>query len=449
MIENTGKLTRKEIMGHATAGIGQNLVYGLWGSYAMYFYTDVFGITAGMASIIMMVSRIWDAVNDPMMGAIADKTKTKWGRYKPYILFMPIVVSILLIMSFSTPPLGAQGKIFYAFTTYILMSMAFTAVDIPYWSLPSAMTSDSKIRSKIFSTSRVSTTLTSLIAGVIIIPLTEMIGGENMQKGFFFVAVIFALASSFFYIFGIRMVHERVEPPKQEKSSVGEAIKVVTKNRPLIMIFLSVIFILTTNSLRSSVMPYYAQYNMGSRTLVSIMTLCNIPGMVCGMALAPILANKLGKKKTYLLACIYGAITNSIFYFVGYKNLVLVFACIAFTAASYGCIVVLESSMIADTIEYAQWKTGQRRAAVITASQTFASKICSSISAALIGVILTVTGFIANQVQNMQVLSSFHLMMTLMIAVAYVIAMIPMHFNPLTEKMHDEIIADLETRMSE
>lgn len=446
MENRTNDVTGREIAGHAIAGIGQNLVYGLWGSFVMIFYTDVFGISALAAGMIMMFTRVWDAVNDPMMGAIADKTRTKWGRYKPWVMFMSVPVGILLVLSFCTPNLPPTGKIIYGAVTYVLMSMAFTAVDIPYWSLPSAMTSDGAKRSKIFSTSRVSTTLTSLIAGVVIVPVTELVGKGNQQKGFLAVAIIFAVASSLFYIFGIRNVQEHVAPVKQEKTGAKEAIKVITQNKPLLLIIASVLFILTTNSLRSSVMPYYAQYNMGSRALVSIMTLCNIPGMLCGMLIAPILAKKLGKKRTYLLACVYGAVTNIIFFVLGYTNLTLVFLCIGFTAASYGCIVVLESSMIADTIEYAQLKTGQRRAALVSSTQTFASKVCSSISGGLIGVILTVSGYVANQPQSETVLSSFHMMMTLLIAAAYIVAMIPMKFNPMTEEMHAKIVAELEEK---
>lgn len=128
-----GEVTGREMFGHAIAGFGQNLIFGLWSSYMLVFYTDIFGISAGVASIIMLLTRVWDGVNDPMMGSIADHTRTKWGRYRPWLLFMAPVIVIFLVLNFSSPDLSPAMKIAYAGVTYVMMSMAFTAVDVPYW----------------------------------------------------------------------------------------------------------------------------------------------------------------------------------------------------------------------------------------------------------------------------------------------------------------------------
>ena len=435
---------KREIAGHAAAGIGQNLVYGLWGSYILIFYTDVFGITAGAAGLIMMFTRIWDAVNDPMMGMVADRTRTKWGRYRPWLLFMAVPVGILLILNFYTPDLSGGGKVAYAAITYVLLSMAFTAVDIPYWSLPSAMTRDSSRRAGIFSIARTATTLTSVISAVIIIPLTQRLGGGSQEKGFFRTAVLFAAFSIFFYMIGFGNIREHVEPVKQKKEGLGNSLKVLACNKPLLLIILSVLIILTANGLRNSTLPYFAQYNLGALSLVSILTALSIPGMLAGMLLAPVLAKKFGKKKVFLGACIYGMISNLLFFFTEYTDTVRVFLMIALTGVSFGFILVLESAMIADTIEYAQWKTGQRREGMISSTQTFVSKLCLALSGGLIGLILTVTGYTPGQVQTGTTLMAFHMMMTLVVAAAFALAMVPMFFYGLTEEVHAGIVKELE-----
>jgi GPH family glycoside/pentoside/hexuronide:cation symporter/probable glucitol transport protein GutA len=173
----SGTVTGREIAGHAIAGIGQNLFFGLWSGYMLVFFTDVFGISGGAAGLIMMFTRVWDAINDPMMGVIADRTRTRWGRYRPWLLFMALPMIFFLALNFSAPSLSPTGKIVYAAFAYVFMSMAFTAVDVPYWTLPAAMTQDVGKRTLIYSASRISTTLSSLVVMIVAIPLITALGG--------------------------------------------------------------------------------------------------------------------------------------------------------------------------------------------------------------------------------------------------------------------------------
>ena len=231
---------------------------------------------------------------------------------------------------------------------------------------------------------------------------------------------------------------------KQKKEGLGNSLKVLACNKPLLLIILSVLIILTANGLRNSTLPYFAQYNLGALSLVSILTALSIPGMLAGMLLAPVLAKKFGKKKVFLGACIYGMISNLLFFFTEYTDTVRVFLMIALTGVSFGFILVLESAMIADTIEYAQWKTGQRREGLISSTQTFVSKLCLALSGGLIGLILTVTGYTPGQVQTGTTLMAFHMMMTLVVAAAFALAMVPMFFYGLTEEVHAGIVKELE-----
>ncbi len=200
-----GEVTGREMFGHAIAGFGQNLIFGLWSSYMLVFYTDIFGISAGAASIIMLLTRVWDGVNDPMMGTIADHTRTKWGRYRPWLLFMAPVIVVFLVLNFSIPDLSPALKVAYAGVTYVMMSMAFTAVDVPYWTMPAAMSSDVPKRSRIISLSRMTTTLASTVLGVMAIPLISVLGQGDKAKGYMLTALTVGILGAVFTSLGLQI----------------------------------------------------------------------------------------------------------------------------------------------------------------------------------------------------------------------------------------------------
>lgn len=444
-----GILKKSEIAGHAVAGVGQNLVFGLWSSYMLVFFTDVFGIGGGVAGLIMMFTRIWDAVNDPMMGVIADRTRTKWGRYRPWLLFMALPIVLFLVLNFSSPNLSGTGKVVYAAITYVLMSMAFTAVDVPYWTLPSAMTKDINKRTTIYSVSRTTTTLASTAVGVVAIPLVNALGGGNASKGYFGAAIVIGVAGAALYLVGFSLIREHVTPPPSEKFSMKVLGQAIFRNKPLMMAVLAMVIGFTCTFLRNGMVIYFVQYNLGSMDLVPIFSLLTLPGMLLGMLLSPVLSKKLGGKNLFIFSCLAGGILNLLFYFIGYSNLTLVMVFYVITSIPSGLTMVLVSSLIANTIEYAEWKTGSRHEGLISSSQTFAAKIVIAISGGLSGLILTVIHYTPNVAQPSSSLSAFHMAVTLFPAIGMFLGIIPMLFYELTDKRHAEIVAELEQGKAE
>ena len=445
-VEKRGPVTLSEIAGHAVAGVGQNLIFGLWSGYMLVFFTDVFGIAGGAAGLIMMFTRIWDAVNDPMMGVIADRTRTRWGRYRPWLLFMAAPIIVFLTLNFSAPDLSATGKILYAYITYVMMSMAFTAVDVPYWTLPAAMSEDVKKRTAIYSVSRTATTLTGVVVGIIAIPLITAIGRGNMAQGYFFTALILSAAGAVLYLTGFSLVREHVEPPPAEKFSFKEAVKVIIQNKPLLLIILSTTVAFSSSFVRSNLLIYYVQYNLGSLELVPLFNLVQLPAMILGVVLTPLLSKKLGQKRLFIAACLWAASFNMVFFFSGYDSAQAVLALFFLSGISMGLLMVLVSSMIANTIEYAEWKTGQRREGLISSTQTFLAKLCMAIGGGLSGFILSLSKYEPNVPQSESTLSIFHFTMTLLTALGLGLGIIPMLFNDFTEKKHAEIQAELNAR---
>lgn len=439
------KVTGSQYLGHALGGLGQNIIFGLWSGYMMIFYTDVFGLSAGIVGLLFLVSRLWDGINDPLMGIIADRTRTKWGRFRPWLVFMMVPIGVCLVLNFYVPNISGKALIIYAFVTYILMSMAFTAVDVPYWSLPAAMTEDPNTRTKIFSISRLTTTFASILVGALVIPLVNVIGKGDMANGFRGVAIVFAIVGSVLYLSSFVLVKEHV-PASTEKFVFKKAIKALTANKPLVIILFCSLISTTMLTMRMNIQNYYAQYNLGSLDLVPILSVIGLPGIVIGALTAPLLAKKLGKKRVLIVSNIFTLIAGVVFYFVGYSNVTLVIAMMGLLMLPIGINMVLTSAMIADTIEYAEWKTGQRNEGLISSTQTLAAKFSMAIAGGLVGLILVVTNYTPNVQQSVQTLDALHATMSLFLAFGALISLIPLKFYDLTEEKHAEIVDILRER---
>ncbi|MGL4373546.1 MAG: glycoside-pentoside-hexuronide (GPH):cation symporter, partial [Turicibacter sp.] len=289
----------KEILGHALGGVGQNFIFAFWSGYMMMFYTDVFGLTAAFVGLLFFGARIWDAINDPMMGMLADRTRTRWGRFRPWLLFMPLVIGICLVLNFTIPSLSGKSAMVYAVITYMMMSMAFTAVDIPYWSMPSAMTTDPNTRTKIFSFSRLSTSLASVVAGIFIIPLINVMGGGDMAKGFCGAAIVIAIIGAIFYLISFSLVREHV-PGSTEKFNYKKAFQALSQNKPLMIALGAALACNLGLIIKMSLQLYYVQYNLGSLDLIPIFSFLALPGIVLGSLMTPSLCKKFGKKTTLI-----------------------------------------------------------------------------------------------------------------------------------------------------
>lgn len=441
-----GEVKRSEIAGHAIAGVGQNLVFGIWSGYMLLFFTDVFGISGAVAGLIMMLARFWDAVNDPIMGVIADRTRTKWGRYRPWLLFMAVPMVFFLALNFSAPALNPTGKIIFAAVTYIGMSMAYTAVDIPYWTLPTAMTTSVQKRSTIYSSSKITTTLASIVVSIAVIPLVNAFGGGDMAKGFFRTALLIGVIGALFYLLGFALIREHVMPLKQEKTGIKKAAKIIATNKPLLMTILSTLFAFTGTYLRQNMSMYYIQYNLGSLDLVPVFSVLALPGMLIGMAISSVLTKHLGGKKLYIYSCVLAGLLYIAAYFIGYSNMTAVMVVNVLAGIPTGITTVVMAVLAANTIEYSEWKTGSRNEGLISSSQTFSTKFVIAISGGLAGLILSLVNYIPAAVQPDSVLTTLHVTQSILPAILSFAGIIPMLFYDLTDERHAEIVRELEQR---
>lgn len=439
----------REIVGHALGGLGQNTVYALWSGSITAFYTDVYGLNPIFMGMLFLVARIWDGFNDPMMGILADRSKSRFGRYRCWLLRMPLLVGICLILNFSVPNLAGTGKLVFAAITYILMGMAFTSVDIPFWSLPTAMTGDPQERTKIFTTTTMSTNIASAMASTLIPMLIMGFGGpkgDGAPHAYFMTALIVAGIGCVLYLTCFGLVREHVKAPTQ-KFSFKLAFKAVYTNKPLFCVMVTNLVINVAFIAKMTFNYFYFSYTLGNYSLMAIMGLLTIPCMVLGSLSVPFIVKRFGKKKS-VIGLTGGVLAASvIFFFVGYSSIPLVMIFSALQVTLVGACTVVINAMTADTTEYGEWMTGQRNEGIITSTRTLIAKIASALVGVVTAVVLTAAQYNSEAaVQSAYTMGAFHMVVSLLPGIVMFIGVIPMFFYSLTEERHAQIVAEINAR---
>ena len=439
------KISLKEKLAYGIGPFGQNFIYNLMASFLLFFYTDVFGITAAAAGTLLVVARVWDAVNDPMMGMIADRTKSRWGKFRPYLLFTPLLFLPFAVATFTVPSFTKySSKLIWAYVTYIGFGMLYTASDVPFWALSSVITKDSVERNSLVAYPRFFATVAVAIATVATQPLIKILGKGNQAKGFQLTALVYSVLTIISFLICFFNVKERVPSDTNVKVTFSKSIKALTKNKPLMLVFISGFFLGIATTSKLSALLYLAKYNLNNEGLYTLIAGLNIPFILIGILLVSPISKKIGKIKTYILFNAIFALGSYLFYFTGWSNLTVLISLNCFSSIGMSAPLVIQTSMIADTIEYSEYNIGSRNEGIIFSTQTFMAKITSALSTVLIAAMLTAFNYKANQVQTMQTLQGIQTMTALVPAIATTLTIIPMLFYKLDEKEHERLVNLIE-----
>ncbi|MGE5677376.1 MAG: MFS transporter [Pseudomonadota bacterium] len=438
------KVRFKEKLGFSLGVFGQNIIYGFFTTYIMIFYTDVLGITAAAAGTLFMIVRLWDAANDPIMGCLADRTRSRWGKFRPYMLWVPIPMGIITTLTFFAPEVSYGTKLVYAYATYLAWDIAYTAGDIPMWALTSVITQDTKERTGVITMARIFSIFGMVLPAVATVPLLKLFGGAD-GAGYTKVAGLYGLVCAVLMMGIFFTVRERVAHT-EKRERISESIAVIIHNKPLLIIVASSIITNSVVAFRQSILVYYATYNLGNVDLVTLLMAATMGTMFLGMLLVPVANSVMGKRNSYIFFGLGLAISSICFYFSGYGSVKAVILWTLVSGIFSGAPSVLESAMIADTIEYAEWKTGVRAEGIIFSTQTFMAKFAGALSGGLAGLIFTIIGYVPNAAQTPKALNGLHAMMTVIPAAAVLAGLVPILFYTLTEKRHGEIVMELEAR---
>ncbi len=436
-------MNKKELIGYAAGGVGHNLIYALFSGYLLIYYTDVFGLPASFIAILFLVARIFDAVNDPIIGIIADKTNTRFGHYRIWLMIASPVIAIALILCFFTPNLTQGLQYVYCYVTYILLGMSFTCADIPYWSLPSVMTADAEKRAKVFSIGSVAACLASGV-GAVVVPMI-ISGSDNAKNGYLFCAVIFAVIGVICYVICGALTRERLSIERKEYSFKA-AMGTLIKNKPLLILMAASLFGNLSFQMKVAINTYYGQYTLGKYEYITYLSAMLLVGMLIGSVLVPALIKKFGSKGAMTAILVGGIVVSLVYYLAGYGNLVVVLVFSAVSAVVIGAFSVLVNSITADTIDYAELNLGQRNEGIITSTRTFITKVATAIAGAVAAFALDVIGYVPNVEQTAEVKGAFHTFMSLIPAALYAIALVIMLGYPITKQGFFKLQEELQKK---
>lgn len=451
-VHSTEAIGTKEKLAYGFGCFGQNFSYYFLSNYILFFYTDIFGILPAAAGTLLLITKIWDGINDPLMGILVDRTRSRWGKFRPWLIFTPILFAPISIMCFSAPDLTPFGKILWAYATFILFDLTYTASDVPFWAMSSAITANTTERNSVIVYPRFIATIAVALATIGTLPLIHffqnLAGGleARADRGFQSTALLYAVLTVGCFAITFFFVRERVVVPRNQKqASLHSIVQTITRNKPLFLLIISGLFVNAASGAKLSSLIYYAKYNLGNEMLNPVVAAINIPFILVGIAVTPKLAKRFGKRNTYIGLNAIFALGSLGFFLNGWDNFttLLIWSCIS--SLGMAAPLVLQTSMIADTIEYAELKTGQRSEGLIFSSQTFMVKFSNALTSWVMGIILTATGFVANMGQSAAALQGIHIIISLFPFIACAIAIVPMFFYPLTEKKHAEILSMLES----
>lgn len=430
-------------------GFGSDLVFQTITIYLTYFYTDIFGITAAQVTALFLAARVWDAINDPLMGAIVEKCHFKRGKYIPWFVGLCIPYGISTILVFTTP--ASIGKVAYAWFTYILFGMLFTGIIIPVTSLSSSMTQDPLERAKLNSFRMFCSGIGGVGCSILVPVLSEKLG-TTPQNGYQRAMIVLAVIMVISFLTAGKVCKERVPESALDKSEPfrwKDLPVQITKNKPLLILFIMFLSAYTYNILVSSVGTYFVTYNIDGKISMATWSLLQTLPSIVPMLFVPAIAKRIGKKMVVITGCAISAI-GMLMFAVMPANAIMGF-CIGKSLGAFGYGMTLATiwSTLPDCVEYGEYQTGRRCGALVFSLASFSIKISMTIAGIVPTIVFSFVDYVPNGVQNASCLLAIKMMNSLIPAIVLIIGILAYTKYELTEKRFDEIVEELAKRRLE
>lgn len=463
------KIGLSEKIGYGLGDMSSSMFWKLFGAYLMLFYTDVFGISAAVVGTMFAVTRVWDSFFDPVVGAFADRTSSRWGRFRPYLLFLAVPFGLIGVVTFLTPPFDATGKIVYAYITYALMMMVYSAINVPYASLLGVMSPDPSHRNTLATYRMTFAYLGSFIALLLFMPLVNAFGGGNVsgpthlwftapQFGWFMAVVVIAAICVVLFLACFALTKERVEPIKHEKTSLKTDFRDLVHNKPWWILLGAGVSSLVFNSIRDGATVYYFKYYV-DETAVGNISILGLPFVlsgiylgvgqaanIVGVILAAPVSNRIGKRNTFISSMAMATVLSVIFFWFNKDQLYLIFVFQVLISICAGSIFPLLWSMYADCADYSELRTGNRATGLIFSSSSMSQKFGWAFGSAITGWMLAQFGFKANAVQSAETIQGIKMFLSILPAVGALLSLVFIYFYPLSESKMKTITAELQEK---
>ncbi len=404
----------KEKIGYALGDTASNFYWKTFEFFLLIFYTDVFGISPAVAGTMFGVTRVWDAIADPLMGALADRTRTRWGRFRPYLVWMALPLAAAGVLTFTTPDLDGSGKTVYAYATFSFLMLAYTAINIPYSALMGVMTSDSRQRTALSSLRFIG----GFSGGVVVVAATPwlvgLLGAGDARRGWQLSMVVWGILAVLLFVVCFTTTRERVEPPARQQADFKRDVADLFRNGPWMVMFLLGLTTLTAFILRGQTTAYFFKYYVGNEALTALFISSGMIASIVGFAVtAPISRLVGGKKNMYAGLMALSGVLTLVFFLVPATSPTAILALNVVIALVQAPNSPLVWAMYADTADYGEWKFGRRNTGLTFAAAIMAQKGGGAVAGVVNGALLTGFGYVANAQQSADSLLGIRITMSL------------------------------------
>jgi GPH family glycoside/pentoside/hexuronide:cation symporter len=443
------QLTWREKISYGIADMGFNFYWTNIATFLLIFYTDVFGISAAAAASMVFTIKIINAFTDPLIGAVADRTTTRFGKFRPYLIWVPLPLACAAFLTYTTPDLSEGGKIVWAYATYLLMMVCYTCINIPYNALSGVLSADPQERSTVNGLRFIFAFAGGTLVTAATPALVRWLGHGDDKLGWQLTMLVWGVLASALFVTTFLNTRERVAPAPTQQSNVWQDIRDLSRNRPWVALFFLALIIMITITLRTTSAAYYFKYVVGRPELMQGFVPAYMISAAVGASLTPFLTRFIDKRKLMMILMSATALLSLAFFFVQKDQVTLMFALQIATGLVLGPKSPLAFSMYADTADYNEWRTGRRATAMTFAAATFSQKLGTAVAVAVIGWLFTKLGYVANVAQTSGSQAGIVWLMSFIPAAFAVLAVAVMFFYNLDNTKLARIQADLEARKSQ
>ena len=446
MSSNQQRLSVVEKVGYGLGDTAANFIFQTMVMFQLAFYTDTFGITAAAAGTLLVVVRVWDAVFDPVMGIVADRTKTRWGKFRPWVLWTAVPFGIMGFLTFVTPDLSTGGKLLYAYVTYIVLMMVYSANNLPYSALSGVMTGDVAERTSLSSYRFVFAMLAQLVIQGLALPMVQYFGQGNNAKGYQATMGVFSMLAVVFFFITFATTKERIQPPPGQDAPVRQHFADLGKNRPWLVMFVVTLVLFITLAMRGSVVLYYFTYYVGRQGLFSGFNVLGTIATIIGIFFSKSLSLRYGKRNVFVGGLGGTAIFTAVFFFLPPGAITLMFVTEILRQFVYGFTIPLLWAMMADVADFSEWKTGRRATGIVFSAIVFALKAGLGFGGAITGYVLTLYGYVPNAVQASRALDGIRYTMSVFPAVTFALCAVCLYFYEIDRGCEIQMADELADR---
>jgi glycoside/pentoside/hexuronide:cation symporter, GPH family len=440
------KLSVVEKAGYGLGDMAANFIFQTMVMFQLAFYTDTFGITAAAAGTLLVVVRIWDAVFDPVMGVIADRTDTRWGKFRPWVLWTAVPFGIMGFLTFVTPDLSATGKLVYAYTTYIVLMMVYSANNLPYSALSGVITGDMGERTSLSSYRFVFAMLAQLMIQGLALPMVHHFGGGDSARGYQVTMGIFSALAVVFFFVTFATTRERIRPDPAQESSIRRHFADLLRNRPWLAMFALTFVLFITLAMRGSVVLYYFKYYVGRENLFSLFNVLGTTATIAGIFFSKPLAVRYGKRNVFVSGLLGTAVFTASFLVLPPGAVTAMFVAEMLRQFVYGFTIPLLWAMMADVADYSEWRNHRRATGIVFSAIVFALKAGLGFGGAITGYLLASHGYQPNVAQSAAALDGIRYTMSVLPALGFGLCAACLFFYGIDKRAEIEITDELAQR---